>query len=67
MVDPAYVEAEAAFAHSVGLTDYADRLVELPRVGCAVRVVEAGSGEPVLFVPGVNTTGMVFADHSSHR
>ena len=62
MVDPAYVEAETAFAHSVGLTDYADRLVELPRVGCAVRVVEAGSGQPVLFVPGVNTTGMVFAE-----
>jgi len=62
MVDPAYVEAEAAFAHSVGLTEYEDQVVELPTLGCAVRVGEAGSGQPVLFVPGVNTTGMVFAE-----
>ena len=62
MVDPAYVQAEAAFARSVGLTEYEVQLVELPTLDCAVRVVEAGSGQPVLFVPGVNTTGMVFAE-----
>lgn len=55
-----YVRAEEALLASEGVTAEA-RLVELERLGGKARVLIAGEGPPVLFVPGVMTGGAVFA------
>ena len=56
-----YDEAEASYLTAEGLASASARIVELKRLESIVRVVEAGDGPPVLFIPGVMTTGVVFA------
>lgn len=55
-----YEAAELAFLASEGV-DAASRIVDLERLGSRLRVLDAGEGPPVLFVPGVMTGGAVFA------
>lgn len=55
-----YRDAERAFLESEGL-ETSSQMVELERLGGSMRVVVAGEGPPVLFVPGVMTTGVSFA------
>lgn len=56
----AYEAAEQAFLTSEGVE--ADvQYVELARLGGQVRVLTAGDGPPVVFVPGAMSTGAVFA------
>ena len=55
-----YLQAERTFLESEGV-DAAPRLVDLERTGGHARVLEAGDGPPVLFMPGAMTTGAVFA------
>lgn len=52
--------AEQALLTSEGIAAEA-RLVDLERLGGQSRVLIAGDGQPVLFVPGTMTTGAVFA------
>jgi len=58
--DRRYFEAEQAFLDSEGV-DGPDHHVDLARLGGRVRIRDVGEGPPVLFVPGVMTTGAVFA------
>lgn len=55
-----YEQAEARYLAAEGLNGSA-RFVDLKRLESTLRVVEAGEGPPVLFVPGVMTSGVVFA------
>ena len=56
----AYEEAERALLRSEGV-EAAVEHVDLPRLGGRLRVLLVGEGPLVLFVPGVMTTGAVFA------
>ncbi len=60
-----YQRAEDAFLESEGV-DASDQMVDLQRLGGSMRVVSAGNGPPVLFVPGVMTTGVSFAGLVKH-
>ena len=55
-----YREAERTFLASEGLV-VEERNIALERLGGSVRVLEVGDGPPVVHVPGVMTTGVVFA------
>ena len=55
-----YEKAEASYLAAEGIEATA-RFVDLSRLESTVRIVEAGQGPPVLFVPGVMTSGVVFA------
>lgn len=56
-----YREAEAALLASENINEWSEHEVELDRLKSTLRVVEAGDGPPVLFVPGVMVTGVSFA------
>jgi pimeloyl-ACP methyl ester carboxylesterase len=58
--EAAFAEAEARFLDSVGLT-VRQRRIELRRLGCTIRFLEAGDGPPVVFVHGVMTAGASWA------
>lgn len=53
--------AERRFFNSVGLTPVVRR-VQLRRLGCSVRVHEAGDGPAIVFVHGAVTSGVSWAD-----
>lgn len=55
-----FEQAERAFLASERITART-QYVDLDRLGGKVRVLVAGEGPPVLFVPGVMTGGAVFA------
>ena len=59
----AYKAAEKAFLASEGIDDAAELFVDLDRTGGQVRLLDIGasSDPPVIFVPGVMTTGVAFA------
>lgn len=53
-------KAERAWLESEGV-DAAEQTVKLERLNSTLRVLVAGDGPPVLFVPGAMSTGVVFA------
>lgn len=55
-----YQASEARLWRVHGLAP-AEHWVELPRLGTRIRVLEAGSGEPILFIPGTGGTGPYWA------
>jgi len=55
-----YAAAEQALLHSEGV-EAESQTVELDRLESTARVLIAGDGPPVLFVPGVMNSGAVFA------
>ena len=55
-----YERVESAYLGAEGVEAQA-HFVDMARSGGRTRVLEAGVGEPVLFVPGVMTGGAVFA------
>lgn len=55
-----YREAENAFLRSEGFAAESV-VVDLPRIGSTLRLLVAGEGPPVLLMPGVMTSGAVFA------
>lgn len=59
-VDPEFLHAEQALLASEGVEATAHE-VPLDRLESSARVLIAGDGPPVLFVPGLMTTGPVFA------
>ena len=61
MVVGDYLAAEARLLQSEGVDDFVRTAVPLARLGGEVNVIETGTGQPVLFVPGTMTTGVVFA------
>ncbi len=60
-VDPRYRAAEGRLWRSLGI-EPAERWIDLPGVGGAVRVQEIGAGPPSLFVHGGSTAGTSWAD-----
>lgn len=63
--ETAYREAEQAYLESETITA-TEHVVELARVGSAVRVLSAGDGPPVAFISGTMTTGVSFATLVRH-
>lgn len=55
-----YLAAEARLWRVHGLAP-TEHWVTLPRLGARIRVVEVGSGEPILFIPGTGGTGPYWA------
>lgn len=55
-----YRDAESALWHAYGIQP-AERWIELSDPAVRVRVVEAGSGDPVLMIPGTGGTGPYWA------
>lgn len=51
-------EAELWRAHGLAPTEH---WIELPGLGTRIRVLEVGSGEPILFIPGTGGTGPYWA------
>lgn len=60
-VNEEFLRAERAYLASEGVSAET-QIIELKRLGSTARVLLAGDGPPVLLVPGVMTTGVVFAD-----
>ncbi len=56
-----YREIEARFWRERG-AEPREQWVDVPRHGIRVRVLEVGSGEPLLFVHGITTAGSMWAD-----
>ncbi len=56
-----YLAAEARVLRTEGVDDFVRTAVPLTRLGGELNVVETGTGQPVLFLPGTMTTGVVFA------
>lgn len=59
-VNEELVRAEQAYLASEGVSAES-RVIDLKRLGSTARVLIAGDGPPVLFVPGVMTTGATLA------
>lgn len=65
MNEAKYREAEQRLWDSVGLAP-SERYVTLPRIGTRARVLEAGQGEPVVFIHGGPNAGSTWAPLVEH-
>lgn len=65
MSEERYREAERRLWDFVGVSP-TERMVRLERLGTSVRVLEAGSGPPVLFVHGAPNGGTTWAPLAGH-